>query len=113
MTIKMKLAALAALTALATSAFAGSNLEVIGTLQDADLNGAEAQLVAVDSTLTALTAAAGNLASITQVTGSNLAYVEQTADVGNIAIVSQSVADDNSTAIYQAGSANRALVYQH
>ncbi len=115
MTIKMKLAALAALAALTAPAFAAGNLAATANLLDADLlGGTEAPAVLADATAgTIFTDTTGNTAVVTQVTSSNVAYVEQTADVLNIAFVSQSVADDNAAAVYQAGGSNRAAIYQH
>ncbi len=115
MTIKMKLAALAALTALAAPAFAAGNLAALANAVDAELLGAtEAPAVLADATAgTIFTDVTGNTAVVTQTTGTNVAYVEQSADVGNIAFVSQSTADDNGASVFQAGAGNRAAVYQH
>lgn len=110
-----KLAAVAALAVLSTASFAAGN-QAGGTasLSDAEALGAEGLLINGDITAgTTFTDVTGNTALVTQVTSSNVAYIEQSADVLNIAVISQSTADDNAAGIYQAGGSNRAVVYQH
>jgi Curlin associated repeat len=121
MNFKMKLAAVAAFSALATSAFASEQIGDYSTVAAAEMSvegaGILAEAGATVSTVFDGFAFddAGNAALIYQTGTLNLAYIEQTTDAaGNYAYISQ-VSEDKAdvAAVYQAGTNNRAVVNQY
>jgi hypothetical protein len=120
MNFKMKLAALAAISALATSAFAGEQIGDYTSVAAAEMSVEGAGLLATsgETVSTVFDAFAqgdtGNAALIYQTGTLNLAYVETTADAaGNIAYISQISEDKlDVAAVYQAGANNRAVINQ-
>jgi hypothetical protein len=108
MNFKMKLVAIAALSALlAAPAFAVTDYAVDGNAIAADVNVlAIAEFAAIGAT-----AGDGNVGFINQEGSTNMAYIDQ-AGATNFAAVQQ-VGDAALAVIYQIGDSNRANVYQH
>lgn len=108
MNFKMKLVAIAALSAmLAAPAFAVTDYDVGGNAIAADVNVLAVAEFAAAGTL----AGDGNVAFINQEGSTNMAYIDQ-AGATNFAAVQQ-VGDAALAVIYQVGDSNRANVYQH
>ena len=108
MSIKLKLAAVAAIAALATPAFAVTDFAVDGNAVGADVNALSVAEFAAIGTL----AGDGNVAFVNQESANNMAYVDQSGAT-NYASVVQTTNDVNLAVVYQIGDANRAAVFQH
>jgi hypothetical protein len=107
MNFKMKLAAVAAFTALSSSAFA-ADWDLTTNALAADTIGLISAEMAAANTL----AVDGNVALINQETASNIAYIDQTGAT-NFGAITQEVNDLNTGVIFQIGDNNRAGIVQH
>lgn len=109
MNFKMKLAAVAALSAvLATPAFAVTDYDVVANLAGADVNLlAQGEFVAIGTL-----AGDGNVAFINQETSGNMAYIDQLGAT-NFASIVQATNDGALGVIYQIGDLNRAAINQN
>ena len=108
MNFKMKLVAIAALSAmLAAPAFAVTEYDFSANGVAADMNGIAIAEFAALGTL----AGDGNVAFINQEGGLNLASIDQLGATNFAAI--QQVGDAAIAVIYQIGDSNRANIYQH
>lgn len=109
MNFKIKLAAVAALSALmAAPAFAVTDYDFSANAAAADVNA----LAVTEFTTLGTLAGDGNVAFINQESSSNLAAIDQTGAT-NFAAIQQATNDVNLAVIYQVGDSNRANIYQH
>jgi len=109
MSIKFKLAALAAVATLAAPAFA-ADYDVTGNAAGDDVAVIGQGELAAAGSIDPI--ADGNVAFVNQETANNSAYVDQTGAT-NFAVVVQNANDLSTAVVYQIGDLNRAVVYQH
>jgi len=109
MNFKIKLAAVAALSALlAAPAFAVTDYDFSANATAADVNALAIAEFAALGTL----AGDGNVAFINQESSTNLASIDQSGAT-NFAAIQQTTNDGSIAVIYQVGDSNRANIYQH
>jgi hypothetical protein len=109
MSIKLKLAALAAVATLAAPAFA-ADYDVTGNLVGEDVVAIGQGELAGAGSIDPI--ADGHVAFINQESANNSAYIEQTGAT-NFSVIVQTGTDLATAVVYQLGDLNRAVVYQY